>query len=116
MDNSTGQVGERYAAKQLKKMGYKILYKNYHSRFGEIDIVAANSQYIVFVEVKTRMEKGSLIHPFEAITPQKRAKILATARAYLMVHTETRQPRFDVAAVFTENGKVTDFQYLENAF
>ena len=54
MDLGTGRKGEAFVEKLLKRKGFRILEKNYHSRFGEIDIIAENRQYIVFVEVKTR--------------------------------------------------------------
>lgn len=115
MNSGIGQAGEKHVAKLLKRMGFRILEQNYHSRFGEIDIIAENRQYIVFVEVKTR-EKGSLVQPFEAITPQKQRRMLLTAETYLSVHPVSTQPRFDAAAVYTEHGKIVGEEYLENAF
>ena len=50
-------------------------------RFGEIDVIAQNDRYLAFVEVKTRSADG-LSHPFEAITPSKRAKVIKTAQYY----------------------------------
>ncbi|WP_369297659.1 YraN family protein [uncultured Neglectibacter sp.] len=115
MDFGTGQAGEKHIAKLLKHHGYRILEQNYHSRFGEIDIIAENDQYIVFVEVKTR-EKGGLVAPFEAITPEKQRRLILTAEDYLAKYNVTTQPRFDAAAVYTERGKIVGEEYLENAF
>ncbi len=115
MDNGTGRLGENHIAKLLERRGFHILKRNYRCRFGEIDIIAENGQYIVFVEVKTR-KKGSLVEPFEAITPAKRQKIVLTAGLYLTEHSVKTQPRFDAAAVYTEKGKVVGEDYLENAF
>lgn len=115
MDLGTGRKGEAFVAKLLKRKGFRILEKNYHSRFGEIDIIAENRQYIVFVEVKTREKKG-MVAPFEAITPSKRRKLILTAKQYLAEHSTNLQPRFDAAAVYTENGKIVEEEYLENAF
>ncbi len=115
MNLGTGQKGEAHIAKLLKRKGFRVLEKNYHSRFGEIDIIAENRQYIVFVEVKTREKKG-LVAPFEAITPAKQRKLILTAEQYLAKHSTSLQPRFDAAAVYTENGKITGEEYLENAF
>ncbi len=115
MDHGTGQKGEAHVAKLLKRRGFHILEKNYHSRFGEIDIIAKNKEYIVFVEVKTR-EKEGLVAPFEAITPQKQRRLILTAEQYLAGNPVNLQPRFDAAAVYTENGKITGEEYLENAF
>ena len=50
-DNSSGRLGEQYAAERMKNDGYEIICTNYRSRFGEIDIIASDSKYIVFVSV-----------------------------------------------------------------
>lgn len=115
MQNQTGKLGESHIANYLEQRGYRILKRNYHCRFGEIDIIAANEQYIAFVEVKTR-RKDSMVAPFEAITPQKRQKIVLTAGNYITTYLPPQQPRFDSAAVFTQNGKIVGEEYLENAF
>ena len=54
MNNSSGKIGERYVLQMLLEQGYTFIDANYHSRFGEIDIIVADDKYIVFVEVKTR--------------------------------------------------------------
>lgn len=115
MNNSTGKLGESHIAKYLEQRGYRILKRNFQCRFGEIDIIAANDQYIAFVEVKTR-RRDSMVAPFEAVTPQKQQKIVLTAGYYITTYLPSQQPRFDSAAVYTENGKIVGEEYLENAF
>lgn len=115
MKVNTGKAGEDYAARQLKKMGYRIIDRNYHSRFGEIDIIAENGRYIVFIEVKTR-EAGSMVTPIEAVSWHKQQKIIITAQKYLASNPTELQPRLDVAALETKNGRIVGFEYLENAF
>lgn len=117
MDNRSGKMGEEYAAQILTGKGYQILHRNYHSRFGEIDIIAQNEQFIVFVEVKTRVEHF-LVHPFEAITVSKQNKIRKTAAAYLAEHPTALQPRFDAVALLTDSSgkQVVSVEYLESAF
>lgn len=115
MDNSTGVLGEDYVAELVKKKGYNIVIRNYKIKMGEIDIVAKNDKYIIFVEVRTRKEAG-MIHPLETITPAKRRKVIRTATYFLMQYPFDLQPRFDVAAVETRNGEVVSCQYIENAF
>ena len=102
-NTGSGKIGEHFTAEYLKEKGYEILEMNFKSRFGEIDIVAQNDRYLIFVEVKTRRADG-LTHPFEAITPGKRAKIIKTSQYYLLQHPTQLQPRFDAAAVFMEDG------------
>ncbi len=115
MDRGTGRAGEEHIVRLLKRRGFRILKRNYRCRFGEIDIIGENGQYIVFVEVKTR-EKGGMVSPFEAITPEKRRKLLLAAGDYLVSFPTRAQPRFDAAAVYTEQGKIVGEDYLENAF
>lgn len=115
MDGGKGAYGEREAAKYLKKKGYKIVSANFHSRFGEIDIIAEKDGYIVFAEVKTRGE-NALYSPAEAVTFSKMQKIVKTALYYLTVNPSDLQPRFDVIEVYTENGRVKEINHIENAF
>lgn len=115
MSNSSGDLGEQYSADYLEKNGFKIVQRNFHSRYGEIDIIARNSRYFVFVEVKTR-ENGSLVGPLEAVSISKQRKIIKTAMIYLQENSTELQPRFDVAAVITKSGFPVSIQYIANAF
>ncbi len=110
-----GDKGESFTAKQLKKRGYKIVECNYSCRFGEIDIIARNKEYICFVEVKTRSSNG-WGRPAEAVDYRKQQRILITAQHYLASAPSNLQPRFDVAEVITEDDGIKDFNYIENAF
>lgn len=112
---NAGRAGEEYTALWLENNGYSIVERNYHSRYGEIDIIARDSQYIVFVEVKTRAS-GSMVSGVEAVTLSKRQKLLLTAQTYILKSQCTLQPRFDVAAVTTVHGEPMGLQYFENAF
>ncbi|HBN82095.1 MAG TPA: YraN family protein, partial [Ruminococcaceae bacterium] len=85
MDNRSGKIGEAYVRRMLQEKGYRILESNFHSRYGEIDIIAEDGKYVVFVEVKTRAP-GSLVRPLEAVTASKRKKIIRTALCYLSAH------------------------------
>lgn len=115
MARNTGGAGEDYAAEWLLNQGYRIVARNYHSRYGEIDIIAESGQYIMFVEVKTR-ERGSLVSPAEAVTRSKQSKILRTAEVFLSKSPSALQPRFDLAAVTTVHGEPWGLQYFANAF
>ena len=111
----TGRLGEDHIVQYLLDRGCTILERNFHSRFGEIDIIAQEGFFLLFVEVKTR-DESSMTHPFEAITPQKQKKLVMTAGQYIVEHKPQLQPRFDAAAVFTRNGKIVGEKYLKNAF
>ena len=114
-----GNFGEKYTAWRLRLKGYRILERNYHSKYGEIDIIAKNRKYIIFVEVKTRTE-GFLYSPRQAVDFFKQQKCVKTAQYYLMKNQIVLQPRFDVAETIlkkdTKRHKVLEYTYLENAF
>lgn len=117
MDNRSGPFGEALAAEHLQENGFRILERNYHSRFGEIDIIAENGQYIVFAEVKTR-GISSLSGPEEAVTQGKQKKIAKTALLYLQSHPTGLQPRFDVIGIITSNDgdSALSVHHIEDAF
>ena len=98
---SRGAIGEVLAARFLRDKKWKIITANYRCRFGEIDIIAQDKSYIVFVEVNTR-SVGAWVTPAEAVTSSKQRKIIQTAGLFLQNHTTKLQPRFDVIEVWTE--------------
>jgi putative endonuclease len=117
MDNRSGPFGEDFAAEYLKGKGFRVLERNYRSRFGEIDIIAEDGQYIVFAEVKTR-RIPSLAEPEASVTPGKQKKIAKTALLYLQKHPTRLQPRFDVIGIVTAGRKpaVRSLHHIKNAF
>ncbi len=80
---STGNYGETLACEYLKKQGYEIIERNYRIRGGEIDIVAMDGEYMVFVEVKTRSSHEYGL-PAESITSWKIRHLLRSAQFYLL--------------------------------
>mgnify|MGYP004687710495 FL=1 len=110
-----GDRGEAYTARYLEKQDFHIVERNWHSRYGEIDIIAENEEYLLFVEVKTR-RAGSMVPGELAVTPQKQQKLRLTAESYLLEYPTDRQPRFDVAALIVEGDKLLDFTYYKFAF
>ena len=100
MNSSIGSLGEDGVSEWLQRRGFRVLCRNYHSRYGEVDIIAADDYYILFVEVKTRAERH-LVSPLEAVTVKKQRRLIQTARLYLQANPVLLQPRFDVAAVIT---------------
>lgn len=111
---STGAAGEKAAAEYLMEKGYTVICRNFRCRLGEIDIIAENQKYLVFVEVKTRA-RGSMLLPREAVDAKKRARIIKAAEMYLVIHGVRLQPRFDVIEVVTDGG-VASINQIENAF
>lgn len=99
-----GKIGEKKAAEFLKKKGFTVLETNYKTHYGEIDIIAKDKDYIVFVEVKTRSsdEYGK---PSEAVNEKKQEKYVKVATEYLIKHKKTDSLcRFDVIEI--ENGEI----------
>ena len=112
-----GEMGEEYAVKFLNKKKYKILERNYRKRYGEIDIIAENKNYIVFVEVKTR-HTDSMTSASDAVNRQKQLKIIKTASLYLAENETEKFCRFDVCEDYVNaaNLKLVDINYIEAAF
>lgn len=99
----TGTRYEQFAVRFLEEQGYRILEKNFRCRQGEIDLIARDGEYLVFLEVKyrkdDRMGTGG-----EAVGKLKQGRIIRCARCYLMRHAEYMETpcRFDVVSVLGE--------------
>lgn len=113
--HNIGVSGENAVAEYLIKKGYSVLSRNYRIRGGEIDIIASYGEYIVFVEVKTR-KPDSMVSGLDAVNQRKINFIIRTAEDYLFRYPCSLQPRFDVAEVTAVDGKITDINYLKDAF
>lgn len=108
-----GTAYEEQAVLFLEKEGYEILERNFHSYHGEIDIIAREDEYLVFVEVKYRRAAypGAAL---AAVTPAKQKRIRQTAEYYLYSRHYSGMDipcRFDVVAFEGEK-----FTHLKNAF
>ena len=117
-----GRYGEDIACKFLKKEGYRIAARNKHESHKEIDIIALNKEYIVFVEVKTRSVDDDLFNPYgtpaSAVTASKQEKLIAAARSYLRANPTNKQPRMDVVEVYLKKGtkNVLKVNHFESAY
>ena len=121
-----GRYGEEVAVKHLKEKGYRILARNHREGKNEIDVIAENRAFIVFVEVKARKSTGSYTYdygtPADAVTPAKRRRTVDAARAYLYKSKTEKSPRFDVIEVYlgdtslTDNPAILRIEHLEDAF
>ena len=106
-----GRVGEDKAADFLKKQGFKVTERNYKNAFGEIDIIAKDGEYTVFIEVKTRTG-DAFGAPSEAVDARKRQKYAKVAKAYLAYKGLLDCAcRFDVIEI--EDGKIN---HIKDAF
>jgi putative endonuclease len=110
---SAGDFGENTACKYIKKNGYKLLEKNFRTKFGEIDLIGIDKDTICFIEVKARSSSdyGS---PQEFVTKRKQERLWKTASIYIDKNTpELENYRFDVISVDLENEEI---QLFKNAF
>lgn len=107
----TGDSGEQLAKEYLKKNGYKILKTNYKTNIGEIDIIAKQKDFIVFVEVKTRKNDYFGL-PREAVNSFKQQKIRQVATQYIKFNKLfDASCRFDVIEILGDK-----ISHLENCF
>lgn len=117
-NNLSGAWGEALAAKYLTKKRYKIIATNFRSRFGEIDLIVSNRNYLVFVEVKLR--KSDQFAPArEFVDYRKQDRIRTTAAIFLSEFPTELQPRFDVIEIYAPEGTATQYPqiyHLEDAF
>ncbi len=100
------EIGCRYeerAARYLEEQGYQIAERNYRCRLGEIDLIARDGAYLVFVEVKYRADERSG-YGLESVDGKKQRRIIRAASWYLYErHIRDGQPcRFDVVSFLGE--------------
>ncbi len=110
-----GKEGEAAALRFLKSKGYRILQKNFKTRFAEIDIIAEDKKILCFIEVKTRQDISCGL-PRESVTMTKQKKIAMGAAAYLQkANLSDPCMRFDVVEIFKQ-GNRHRCNLIRNAF
>lgn len=117
-NNLSGAWGEAVAAEYLRKKHFEIVASGYRSRFGEIDLIAKNRKFLVFVEVKLR-KNADFAQAREFVDKHKQDRLRVTASIYLDEHPSSLQPRFDVIEVYAPEGIATrspTIHHLEDAF
>jgi putative endonuclease len=120
MKNSklTGAWGEALAAEYLRKKRYRIEAAGYFCRFGEIDLIASDKHYLVFVEVKLR-KSANFAGAMEYVDRRKQDRLRRTASMYLSQNPTALQPRFDVIEIYAPAGTDTvrpEIRHMEDAF
>ena len=117
-----GALGERLAVEHLERRGYRVVDRNFRTRHGELDIVAADRRALIFCEVKTRVAGGRSgpAGPLDAIGSDKRRRLRALAREWL-TSTDDRpwRPylRFDAIGVtLSPRGELLALEHVEGAF
>ena len=123
-----GRFGEDVAVNFLEKEGYTIVGRNIKFGRHELDIIAEDNYFIVFVEVKTRSclhpESSDYGTPGRAVTYKKRTDTLRATYDYLKTHPTKKQPRVDVIEVFLQHisdnratpPQILNINHIRNAF
>lgn len=117
---SIGNIGEEAAVQAIKKRGYKIIARNYRTKMGEIDIIAKDGEYTVFVEVRLR-KSNAFGSPADTIDRRKQQKIIKAAQMYAVKNDIYDTPmRFDAVLINADtDGKKlvnTEIEIIKNAF
>ncbi|HHD56714.1 MAG TPA: YraN family protein [Desulfobulbaceae bacterium] len=118
MESTTtiGRQGEDLAVDWLRAHGYTIVARNYRRRFGEVDVIAHQGEYLVFVEVKTR-SSGRFGSPFDAVTLRKQQQLSRIAKDYLVRNKKMDTPcRFDVLSIILAEDRPPTVDIIVNAF
>ncbi|MBV9121129.1 MAG: YraN family protein [Chloroflexi bacterium] len=97
----TGKQGEDRAVKHLKRLGYKILERNWRTNEGELDIVASEREELVFVEVRT-LATERYGTPEESVGARKQRQLTNLATAYIQKRRHEGPWRIDVIAIDNE--------------
>ena len=124
--HTTGIIGENIAAEHLEKEGFTVIARRHRTGHLETDIIAADGEYILFTEVKTRRARPDGAHPYgtpgDAVTPAKQKNLISAAEQYLNAHrdeTAELQPRIDVIEVYldpaSDEPKVLRLNHYKNA-
>jgi putative endonuclease len=121
---STGRRGEAVAAELLRRRGYRLLERNFRAREGEIDLIAARGETLVFCEVKALVARpggpsSGPATPLEAVGRAKQAQVRRVARVWLAAQARlrARHVRFDVIGVtLSTAGELLRVEHIEGAF
>lgn len=112
--SSKGKATEKLACDYLKKNGLSLIEKNFHSRYGEIDLIMQHRETLVFIEVRYR-KNDNFGGAKASITLDKQKKIYKTALLYMQKKGREFNSRFDVVAI-TGINKQLEIEWIQNAF
>jgi uncharacterized protein (TIGR00252 family) len=109
-----GVWGEELAAAYLREKGYVILERDWHSIHRDIDIIAQQGEWIVFVEVKTRRNRD-VSDPLQSINHQKQKNLRMAINHYIRCRKFDNPWRFDVITIVGEMGsKMPEISHIED--
>lgn len=110
-----GKQGEEIAVNYLINKGYKIRQTNWRFHHLEIDIIAQDKDFLVFVEVKTRTS-GDFGYPEDAVSKQKIRRIVDAAEAYILNYDLDVDSRFDIISILIPQNKAPEIEHFDDAF
>ena len=119
-----GTHGERAAERHLASRGYRIVERNFRTRHGELDLVAADAGCLVFCEVKTRLagSRAGPAGPLDAVGTRKRRRLRRLAGEWLRSRPPASRPRRDrlrfdaVGVTVAPDGRVLELEHVVDAF
>ncbi|KTD53584.1 hypothetical protein Lsan_3994 [Legionella santicrucis] len=114
MTQEKGRAAEEKALAYLTKQGLKLVVNNYRCRFGEIDLIMHDNNYLVFIEVRSRVS-NQFGGGISSVTYTKRRKIIKTATCFILEHQKYNQfaLRFDVVSI---DGDTASINWIKDAF
>lgn len=113
--NELGHWGENIATEYLLRKGYRIIARDWKDGRRDIDIVAINDEYLIFVEVKTRRNEV-FIQPEEAVDRNKVRSLCIAAAKFVKIHHINMALRFDVITVVGMPGDDYEINHIKDAF
>ena len=116
-----GAAGEQAAVELLLGLGYEIVERNFRTRYGELDIVAADRGELVFCEVRARVGRDAVDWALQSIAARKRLQVRKMAKEWFRLSVaerpKTRTVRFDAVGVaLAPNGDVLALRHVRDAF
>jgi putative endonuclease len=118
-----GAAGERLAAAHLEARGFRLLDRNFRTRHGELDLIAADDRYLVFCEVKARLARSApgVLEPLASVDWRKRRRLRRMAREWLAQRVDARpyppELRFDAIGITLDRaGALIALEHVEEAF
>jgi putative endonuclease len=113
-----GRLGERLAAEHFSRLGFDVLARNHHTRWGELDLVLSDGRTLVFCEVKTRRLGSG--EPFESLHVAKQEQVRRMSAAWLAEVTDRpwhEELRFDAVGVLIDSrDELVRLDHVESAF
>lgn len=113
--NETGKKGELMAVEYLRRQGYNILHQNWRSGRWEVDIIAAKTAVLHFLEVKTRRTK-KYGHPEEAVSKKKIQNLINASEEYLFQFPQWKRIQFDILSITMLKNEPVEYFFIEDVY